>query len=980
MANDLRRLLSIFTITLSMMLVHGVCQAGETFQRTPQFHHTLWSADSGIGAVYDIQQAADGFLWLQTSTGVFRFDGVRFQTVAELLKDPAQSRKIEAALPSHSSGVWFTTAASGLLLWRDQHLQAFPDAHCTGIIAEAQDGSLWVASKVGLFHVHGSSCEKVGATMAYPGGEPAGMMMDHEGTLWVKTWTGSLFSLSPGGSKFVLSPYGGGETRFSAFLHEAPDKSVWLSDDYGMRQVRGANGGPFIPREPGTPIEKSERFQDFDFDEDGSVWLITEKGLRMTNHIEQWHTLKEMEQAPGKNFTVGEGLSSDTIWTDLIDHEGNLWLGTDAGLEQLRRVALYAPKLATAHEHELGVAPGDSGSVWTGSLSLPLTHVETSGAARSFPAIGQITSLRRDRNGVLWVASEGRSHLQRSSMNGFEQVHYPDENEQAVIYLAVDRNNEVWISLRQLGTFHLVKGQWINEDAAIGKEPTTLGAMTDDNAGNVWIALGNRVVRWDGTHYSTSCLLKSPLSLSVSTIMVRNDHVWLGGDDGVGLCTHGQFHLLRSQDETLLNRATGILETASGDLWVNGPSGITEVVSDELSNWLKDPNLLVAANHLDQLDGLPGLSGEDLPTPSLIQSPDGWIWFGTTKGIAGLDPLTLDSYRNRVPPPVVITSILADDKSYMDLGDIKLPPHTKNLQVDYTALSFSIPQRVKFRYKLDGVDKAWEEAGTRRQAFYNGLAPGHYHFHVTACNNDGVWSEAGATLIFAVTPAFYQTWWFRSLLAVVLALTAWFLIRLRIRMLLRELQGRLTVRLEERERIARELHDTLLQGLFGLTLRLHFSVDKLPGDHPVRTDMIAALDQSDRIMKEGRERIKGLKANRGQTPSLGDALQLFGHHLQSVSPVHFELTIDGQPRAIDPNVHEEILLIGREAISNAFRHSGASAIGVNLSYRVSALLVRVHDNGRGIDRAVRGERWEKGSLGPAQYARACEEDARHIAH
>jgi hypothetical protein len=232
MTSSLLRLV-LLAITVMAALVQSNCQPTKNLQHSPQFHHTLWSADSGIGAVYDIQQAGDGFLWIQTSTGVFRFDGVRFQTVAELLNDAPQSRKIEAALPSHSSGVWFTTAASGLLLWRNGQLKAFPDPHCTGIIAEAQDGSLWVASKVGLLHVQGSSCDKVGAEMAYPGGEPAGLMMDHEGTLWVKTWTGDLLSLSPGQSKFVLSPFGGVRHDF------LPSFMRRLTDPFGCPTITG---------------------------------------------------------------------------------------------------------------------------------------------------------------------------------------------------------------------------------------------------------------------------------------------------------------------------------------------------------------------------------------------------------------------------------------------------------------------------------------------------------------------------------------------------------------------------------------------------------------------------------------------------------------------------------------------------------------------------------------------------------------------
>ena len=937
------------SLMMTLLLSTSLCQTVVPPQQLPQFHHTLWSADSGIGAVYDIQQAPDGFLWIQTSTGVFRFDGVRFQTAAELIGDAERTRKIEAALPSHSSGVWFTTTASGLLLWRSGHLKALPDTHCTGIIAESQDGSLWVASKLGLYHVHGSSCEKVGAEMAYPGGEPAGIMMDHEGTLWVKTWTGDLLSLAPGSSEFVRSPYGGGPTRFAAFLHEAPDRSVWLSDDYGIREVRGSRGATFLPRTVGKPHEKGERFQDFDFGEDGSVWLITDKGLRLTNQIEQWATRKEMERSPGTNFTAGDGLNSDTIWADLIDHEGNVWLGTDAGLEQLRRVALYTPKLASAQEHELGIASGEGGSVWTGSLSVPLTRLEPKGVPHSFPSIGQITTIHRDHDGVLWAASEGSSHLQRSSPTGFVRVHYPGEEKQAVMSLAVDRKKDLWISLRQLGILHLTGGKWVNEDASIGKDPTALGAMTDDEAGNVWITFEDTLVRWDGTRFSTFTLPNGPQGISASSIMVSRDRVWLAGDDGVGLFMHGRFRLLHCNDDKLLTRVTGILEANDGDLWMNGASGVTHIKSDQLSRWINDPKLLVLASHLDKIDGLPGLSGEIFPTPSVAQSEDGWIWFGTTKGISGLDPTTLNSYRNNVPPPVVVSSVSSDGKIYQDLDGLRLPPNPKNLQVDYTALSFSIPERVRFRYKLDGVDDTWQDAGTRRQAFYNGLSPGKHRFHVVACNNDGVWNEAGATLLFSVAPAFYQTWWFRLLLVAAATFIVWLLIRLRLRVLFRDLQGRLAERLEERERIARELHDTLLQGLFGLMLRLQFSLDQLPEAHPVRSDMMKALAQSDLIMQDGRERIKNLRSGHLPLLELADALEDFGQQLQSVLPIQFEVLSDGQPYGIDPYVHDEIFMIGREALANAFRHSRASTIRMTVSYRLRGFQLQVQDNGRGID-------------------------------
>jgi signal transduction histidine kinase/ligand-binding sensor domain-containing protein len=918
----------------------------------PQFHHTSWNAEEGIGAIYDIRQADDGFLWLQTSTGVFRFDGVRFQAAAEVTHEDTQSAKLDAVLPSAFGGEWFTTRTAGLLLWKDSKFTSFPETHCTGRIVEAPDHSLWVASRAGLFHVQNAECKQVGRERGYPGGEPAGLMVDREGTVWVKMWSGPLLSLAPGQSSFVPSQFGLGVTQYFAFLHEAPNGEIWLSDDYGLRQVRGKPGSPTVFREAGLAHHKGERFGDFDFAADGSIWVSSDQGLRWAPRPDQWRTSQEMKKSPGESFTAGDGLSSDTVWTVLLDREGNTWVGTDSGLEQLRRVAVNTPKLPASQEHEYAIAPGDQGSVWTGSLSLPLTHLFADGKFKSFPLINQITNLKRDRDGTVWVAGQGDFRLGRSSGEAFTQVHYPREEQQAVISLAVDRNHGVWISLRQMGIYHFTDGTWSNEDGHIGKERTNLGAMTDDESGNVWFAYSNNLVRWDGTQYTHFSSPEGQGNIAVSAIAVHGDHVWLAGAGGVQLYTSGKFELLHCKDKRLPGRVSGIVETTNGDLWMNGPSGITHIAADQIAKWVRDPTFVLAADRLNQLDGLPGLSGEEVPTPSVVQSPEGLLWFATTKGIAWLDPVTLDSYRNHLPPPVVVSSVSANGNIYSTTGVAQLPPHTRNLEIDYTALSMAVPQRVSFRYKLDEVDEAWQDAGTRRQAYYSDLPPGRYHFHVTASNNDGVWNDAGATLLFTVAPAFYQTWWFRTFMAIAAAVVIWLLVRLRIRLVLRELQGRLAERLEERERIARELHDTLLQGLFGLMLRLQFSLDQLAEGNPVRVDITRALNQSDSMMQEGRERIKHLRASHIEGISLAQSLELFGQELQSISPVQFHVEVEGQAHPITAYIHEDILLIGREALTNAFRHSGASAISVEITYRFSALQLRVHDNGRGVDKSV----------------------------
>ena len=917
-----------------------------------RFHHNAWGAESGIGAVYDIRQASDGYLWLQTSTGIFRFDGIRIEAIDEVTRGVVTNTGLDAVLPAQKGGIWLMTRSSGLLFWNNGHITSFPDTRCTGRLREAPDGSLWIAGNAGLFHLKGGVCTPIGAESSYTYGVPAALLVDREGIVWVKTWTGSLLYLLPGRTQFQESPYGSGRTATLAFLHQAPDSSIWLSDDHGFRQVKSGAFSTLPMRDPGPEHKRDELFGDFAFAADGSVWMVTSKGVRWANHPEQWVDPAAMEAAPGESFTLSDGLSSDVVWGTLVDHEGSVWLATNSGLDQLRQTALRKVPLPPAQEHQYGIAAGRSGDAWTGSESLPLTYVDANGHSKSFNTVGDITFVQQDRRGTVWVGGKTAVHLWRSTPAGFVKIAYPAENEQPIISLAQDRQGSLWISLRQWGVLRLADGKWTSQNDEIGKPKTSLGAVVDDDGGNVWFGFSNKVVEWDGAHYSRFTDPNPIPNFAVSNIMVKEDRVWLGGNGGVELLNQGKFRQMRWKNQNLPGRVTGILESRSGDLWINGYSGVTYVSASELKRWRSDGSYLVEGRHFDTLDGLPGLSGEAVPKPTISESQDGRIWFATTKGIAWLDSTTIEATRNQLAPPVVITNAIYNGVAYPPTGILRLPSRARSLEIDYSALSLVVPQRVLFRYKLDGIDDAWQSAGTRRQALYNSLSPGRYHFRVIACNNDGVWNEVGANLLFTVAPAFYQTWWFRTLLALAFAAAIWMSIRLRVRSVSRQLQGRLSERLEERERIARELHDTLLQGLLGLMLRLQFSMDQLPEDNPVRADITKALSQSDSMMQEGRERINHLRTSEVGNAGLAERLELFGHQLQSISPVQFHVSVDGIPRPLDPYIHEEVLLIGREALTNAFRHSGATVIAVNITYRLSGVYIRIQDNGRGIDRSV----------------------------
>jgi len=339
------------------------------------------------------------------------------------------------------------------------------------------------------------------------------------------------------------------------------------------------------------------------------------------------------------------------------------------------------------------------------------------------------------------------------------------------------------------------------------------------------------------------------------------------------------------------------------------------------------------------------------PQPSAVATTDGRIWFSTTAGVVSIDATEL--VRNTLPPPVTIWSVTGGSKRYPNVGsDLRLPVHTQDLQIEYTAASLTVPERVRFQYKLEGFDRAWRDVGNRREALYTNLPPGQYTFRVTAANNDGVWNETGASIAFSIAPAFYQTGWFYALCAIACVALLTALYRARMHQVAAQARGRLEARLAERERIARELHDTLLQGIQGLIWRFQAAANRIPQSEPARRMLEQSLDRADQLLGESRSKVKGLRPAASNAVELAEALAAEGEQLALAHPADFRVSVQGVPRELHPIVREEGFLIGREALRNAFRHARAKDIEAEVSYGRGALHVRIRDDGRGISTTV----------------------------
>jgi signal transduction histidine kinase/ligand-binding sensor domain-containing protein len=903
-----------------------------------------------LGAVFNIQQSSDGLLWLTTSRGVLRFDGVRFESVQQVTFGAVSDSEILSAFTDFSGAVWLTTRSAGILRWENGALTTFSDRRCTpagligGMIAEENDKSLWFASTTGLTHLQGSACEVVGPDRGYPGHLPKALFVDRERTVWAVSPSNVLLFKPQG--RTIFKPYDTAihSSGTAVTIRQDAAGDIWIADDSGIRRLgRTSRIDSHISVEDHSPSSR-----DFTFAADGSLWKVKNDGVSHYSREAVAASSPYLTNTPMESFTTQQGLTSDGVSKLMLDWEGNLWVGTSAGMDSLHRSLLQALTLPHTQEHEIGLAVGDKGDLWIGSRSMPLTHVIPGGAINSFPRIAQITCVRRARDGTIWIGGGGNSSLWRSDGDRFANIPGPIGDNQPVVALEVDRSSTPWIYTTNGLSYRLENGSWVNVNQELGKKLAVLGSMTSDEMGNIWFAFSEKLVEWNGNTFQRYSYPQSLQNVSPATMSARNGRVWLAGRGGVDVFFDGHFHQMRWKGRDPIGRVSGIAESSDGELWINGFSGITHLSKTALADWLRNPSSEAATEHLDAFDGLPGFSGDRLPEPSLVAAPNGKVWFATTKGVAFLDPKAMESQLNRLRPSVTVTAIIANGKAFPTWDRVVLPIHTSDVEADFTASSLSLPQRVLFRYKLENYDKDWQEAGTRRQAFYTGLPPGHYKLRVIACNNDGLWNESGTSVNLTLLPAFYQTIWFDCLCGLLALVFVWQGYRFRLERMAASMRTRFKERLDERARLARDLHDTLLQTINASKLTADQALERPPDIAGMRMVLQQLSHLLGQAAAEGRAALSALHVSTKESNGLADAIRTAIDENPKNVGMQVEFSVEGRARDMHPIVRDEVYRIAYEAIRNAFSHSEASLLKIHLSYGPD-LTLRVVDNGKGID-------------------------------
>jgi signal transduction histidine kinase len=436
----------------------------------------------------------------------------------------------------------------------------------------------------------------------------------------------------------------------------------------------------------------------------------------------------------------------------------------------------------------------------------------------------------------------------------------------------------------------------------------------------------------------------------VTAIYARRSRVWAGGEFGLALFDGNHFQPMIPDASLRFEGITGIVETADGDLWLHCDSGLVHIAAAEVRRRIKEPGTPIHGETFGPLDGLEGATDPVRPHPTLIEGTDERLWISTHLGVFRIDPKHIP--RNPVAPPVQIKSVSVGGKTFPAGINLRLPEHTTALRVSYEGVSLTMPQKVRYRYKLDGVNPGWQDAQADTEAYFTNLDPGSYRFHVIAANNDGVWSTSGATLEFVIPRTFVQTPWFILLCAGGGAALIGMAFRLRMRQIAARMRRGHDERMRERERIARELHDTLLQSTQGLMLRFQAVANRVLPTDPTRTMLDKALQRADEVLAEARDRVQDLRIPVEARSDLLRSLTAVGEELALGRDVTFSVIVEGAARKLGPRIVDEAYCIGREALLNAFHHAEASSIELLIVHGDEGLRLLVRDNGCGIDPSI----------------------------
>ena len=983
---------------LGLLLLRPSALALDASLDVSQYAHTAWLVREGFtqGYIRSIAQTPDGYIWLGTGFGLFRFDGVRVEHWQPPLNGEQLPSNFIVRLHVARDGTFWMGTMGGLASWRDGKLTRYPDLAglVIGSILEDRNGTVWVGSyslaspgKLCAIDRTNVDCHRSDGSLAKG---VSFLYEDSHEVLWGVARDG-VWRWRPGPPRFYHMPFA---TAVAPDLGEAGDGTLLIP--LPGRLARFAGGKLETQYQYPGPARNVVGVVLLR-DRDGGVWIGTaEVGVV---HI---------HQGRADVFSEADGLSGDHVTSLFEDREGNVWVATLGGLDRFRNYAV-----ATYAQHEgFGTIPGrgsvvvgTDGSMWMGTNDG--LRMWNHGAA----TIYGIADDHKSESRTVWlparyVASRGlRDHVSvsvfadnagRILVSTPYAFGYMEKGRflpirgvpgGIVSSVAQDSQGNLWIANEDQGLLRLSKDGTVQQIswASIGHRDGAQSLAADRSTGGLWLGFDEGGVAYfsDGRIKTTHGRVEGLGSGRVSALHIgTDDTVWAATEGGLSRIKNGRVITLTSKNGLPCDGIHWVTQDENHSFWLNTTCGLVRIERGELDAWAADSQRKVKPTVFDSSDGVSNAPIGFHAGSQVARSLDGKMWFQAFSGGASvIDPQHLPS--DKITAPVHIERITANGKTYDASNGLRLPPRIRDLKIDYTALTFVAPEKVQFRYQLGGQDRNWREVANDREAQYSNLPPGDYVFRVTAADKSGVWNEAGATLEFSIAPAWFQTEWFYASCVLAGLLIAWATYRIRMRQVAGSLRARFDERLSERTRIARDLHDTLLQSFQASLIQMqrarnHFSRST---EEAIRT-LDNAIGSAEQAIVEGRDAIQDLRPTGTPELDLEHLLTVAGQELGKAenangTPPIFRVTVEGPHRSLSPILQDEVYRIGREVLRNAFRHAQASHIEAEIRYDNRKLRLRIRDDGKGIGQEIMADGAKAGHWGlPGARERATRIGAR----
>jgi len=957
-----------------LLFLTGTASALDPHRLISQYAHTVWKVQDGFPRGPNvIAQTTDGYIWIAAGGGLLRFDGVTMTPVLSQKSFPT-NMGINWLLGSRDGSLWMATYRGELSrLNRDGDAFSFPIKRgSVESILEDHAGTIWITRKY-LGGIEGALCRVVGDDLKCYGrdksdGNPAqigsSLAADSSGDIWfgcqmLCRWNGS--SMSHYMEEQMDHPSGDGVVALAA----GPAGSVWVAMDgvgpgLGVRYYsNGSLLSYVVPGFDGATIRAAALF----VDRHQTLWVGTQsQGLY---HIHDGHA---------DHYGAAQGLTGDEVHSIYEDREGNLWIATVKGVDLFRDIPIvsFSSTEGLRGTDISAVIARNDNSLWVG-LKGALAIIRPDSVSLTTTAGGHpiqnVYALLEDHLGQVWLGIDRTVMLYQ--MGKFSEIRgrdgHPLDHIGKIVSFTEDVDGNIWaIAFDDPGRMdHLlrIRDHRVQEDTDLSSlVPQRAHFLGADPAGGIWIGTGdaNLAHYQNGLANMVSNVPSGGPRVTMFSFSVDSAGVvWGSTNHGLYRWDHGKLSVMDSHNGLPCSDPFAALVDRSGSLWLEGGCGYLRIPAADLAHWTARSEAQATVTTLGTLDGAEPGWNEDRIQPNAAMSSDGRLWFVGSSSLQMIEPDR--SYKNPMPPPVHIEGLVADGKSFSLASPITLPPLTRDIQINYTALSFVLPQRMAFRYILEGRDRDWQDPGLRRQAFYSDLRPGSYRFRVRASNNDGVWNETGRPLDFKVAAAWHQTMWFRSLCFVAGVLLLWAIYRLRVHRVAGSMKARFDERLAERTRIARDLHDTFLQTIQGSKLVADDALSATTDPPHMRLAMEKLSAWLGRATEEGRAALNSLRTSTTEVNDLAGGFRRALEECRIHSPMEVSLQVSGRIQEMHPIVRDEVYRIGYEAIRNACAHSQATQLRVELSY-AQDLSVRISDNGLGIDPDI-AHRGKQGHFG-----------------